>query len=73
MAEQVIITVRPNGPYFIAGPAIVVDRQGNEYKSAKPRIALCRCGSSSTKPFCDGTHQKIGFDAPDKANPPSGE
>ncbi len=68
MAEPVKITVRPNGPYFIdAGAAIIVDADGNEYRSDRPRIALCRCGGSTTKPFCDGTHSKIGFDAAEKA------
>jgi CDGSH-type Zn-finger protein len=72
MADQVRITVRPNGPYFIEGPAAVIDSEGNEYKSEKPRIALCRCGGSTTKPFCDGTHSKIGFAAAEKAVQESG-
>ncbi len=67
MAEPVKVTVRPNGPYFVEGPVVVVDIEGNEYESDRPRIALCRCGGSTTKPFCDGTHSKIGFDAAEKA------
>jgi len=67
MNEQVTITIRPNGPYLVEGPVKVVDQDGNEYKSDKPRVALCRCGASTTKPFCDGTHSKIGFAAAEKA------
>jgi CDGSH-type Zn-finger protein len=46
-----------------------VDADGNEYDLSEIRrpIALCRCGGSTTKPFCDGTHSKIGFDAAERA------
>ena len=67
MTEPIKILVRPNGPYFVEGPAVVVDSEGNEFKSEKPRIALCRCGGSTTKPFCDGTHSRIGFAAAEPA------
>ncbi|HEY8836768.1 MAG TPA: CDGSH iron-sulfur domain-containing protein [Dehalococcoidia bacterium] len=67
MTEPIKILVRPNGPYFVEGPAVVVDSDGNEFKSEKPRIALCRCGGSTTKPFCDGTHSRIGFAAAEPA------
>ncbi|HEY7294377.1 MAG TPA: CDGSH iron-sulfur domain-containing protein [Dehalococcoidia bacterium] len=67
MADETRIVVRPNGPYLIEGPLTVVDVEGNEYKSDRPRIALCRCGGSSNKPFCDGTHQRNGFQAPSAA------
>lgn len=63
MAE-VKITPLPNGPLIVEGPCEVVDSQGKPIPPAypnKPRVALCRCGSSSKKPFCDGTHSKIGF------------
>jgi len=56
------ITPTDNGPYLIEGPARVVDADGNEYDlTEQPTIFLCRCGGSTTKPFCDGTHSKIGF------------
>lgn len=47
----------------------VIDADGNEYDLAGEgeRIALCRCGGSTTKPFCDGTHSKIGFQAAERA------
>jgi len=58
------IACRPNGPYLIEGEVEVLDPSGNKIDTtARPRIALCRCGSSSTKPFCDGTHNKVGFQA----------
>jgi CDGSH-type Zn-finger protein len=51
-----------NGPYRMAGGVvIVVDAQGHETKVERPRISLCRCGHSATKPFCDGTHKTCGF------------
>lgn len=54
------ITVLPNGPLIVEGDAQLVDAKGNPFP-AKPKIALCRCGGSGTKPFCDGAHGKIGF------------
>jgi CDGSH-type Zn-finger protein len=62
------IRVRKNGPYRIEGDdVIVVDWNGNEYTFDRMPIALCRCGASVTKPFCDGTHSKIGFQAAEAA------
>lgn len=55
----ITIRIRENGPYFIEGEFRLVDAQGNEVPVKK--AALCRCGGSTTKPFCDGTHSKIGF------------
>jgi 3-phenylpropionate/trans-cinnamate dioxygenase ferredoxin subunit len=56
---SVKITIRNNGPYLVEGDFTLVDHEGNEVPLAKR--ALCRCGGSTTKPFCDGTHSKIGF------------
>jgi 3-phenylpropionate/trans-cinnamate dioxygenase ferredoxin subunit len=53
------ITIRNNGPYVVEGDVKLVDALGNEVPMTKR--ALCRCGGSTTKPFCDGTHSKIGF------------
>jgi CDGSH-type Zn-finger protein len=68
---QVKITVRPNGPYRVEDPnALIelVDVNGNKYDLAgKPAYSLCRCGASVNKPFCDGTHSKIGFQAAEAA------
>ena len=56
---SVTIKVRENGPYKIEGEFRLVDANDNEIPIVKP--VLCRCGGSMTKPFCDGTHSKIGF------------
>jgi CDGSH-type Zn-finger protein len=63
------ISVRPNGPYLVEGDDVeVLDVNGNKVDtSSRPKIALCRCGASVTKPFCDGTHSKIGFQAAEAA------
>jgi 3-phenylpropionate/trans-cinnamate dioxygenase ferredoxin subunit len=71
MAE-VTITVRKDGPYVVSGPVEVRDADGNVYP-ARERTALCRCGASTTKPFCDGTHSKVGFEAAERAVPGSAE
>jgi CDGSH-type Zn-finger protein len=68
---QVKITVRKNGAYRVEAPegAIeLVDAEGNRYDLAgKTMFSLCRCGGSVKKPFCDGTHSRIGFQAADAA------
>ncbi len=56
---SVTIKIRDNGPYIVEGEFKVTDMAGNEIPLKK--TALCRCGGSTTKPFCDGTHSKIGF------------
>lgn len=62
------ITVRENASYLVEGPVTIVDADGTEYDiSAKKRVSLCRCGGSTTKPFCDGTHSKLGFAAAERA------
>lgn len=54
------IKVNDNGPYLITGSFTIVDAEGNEFESKKA-VALCRCGHSKNKPFCDGAHRKEGF------------
>jgi CDGSH-type Zn-finger protein len=66
------IKVRLNGPYLVEGDDVkVVDWNGAEYQVAKRPFALCRCGGSMTKPFCDGTHSRAGFQAAEAAVPGS--
>jgi len=65
---SVKIEVRLNGPNRIQGPFDLVDQEGNAFKIPEGQwVSLCRCGGSSKKPFCDGTHRTIAFDAPTKA------
>jgi CDGSH-type Zn-finger protein len=68
----VTITVRLNGPYRVdltQGEIALVDHEGNAIPlpEGKTTIALCRCGASTKKPFCDGMHSKIGFVAAEAA------
>ena len=57
------ITPYRNGPYLIRGPFVMVDQSGNEIEVKRRVVALCRCGRSQIRPFCDGTHKAIGFRA----------
>ncbi len=60
---SVTITVRKNGSLLVEGPVVLKDHLGNEIPrpEGKPNIALCRCGHSARKPFCDGAHKHCGF------------
>ena len=76
MAE-VTIEATPNGPYLVTaylvtGSIELRDADG-KVLSTKSKVWLCRCGASTKKPFCDGTHSKIGFQAAAKAVPGSAE
>jgi CDGSH-type Zn-finger protein len=74
MSEPLVIRCRENGPLVIQGLVRVVDHAGNEFAIApgKDTIALCRCGASKNKPFCDGSHKACGFLAANLATPPEG-
>jgi CDGSH-type Zn-finger protein len=71
---DVTIKVLTNGPYLVSGPIALSDADGNaiEVPPGRTNVALCRCGGSVNKPFCDGTHSKIGFDGAAKAVAESG-
>ncbi|MEO7993335.1 MAG: CDGSH iron-sulfur domain-containing protein [bacterium] len=57
------IKIMPNGPLLILGDDVVLlDHDGNPHDPPKRPFALCRCGQSANKPFCDGTHGRVGFD-----------
>lgn len=66
------ITPYRDGPLLVRGPFTLVDQEGNEVELHRKTIALCRCGRSRIKPFCDGTHKAIKFraeSAPDRSKP----
>ena len=67
--ESVVIKVRHNGPYKVTGPVTLIDADEREYDLGEEgeTIVLCRCGASTTKPFCDKTHSRIGFEAAERA------
>ncbi|MFT5526841.1 MAG: CDGSH-type Zn-finger protein [Pirellulaceae bacterium] len=66
--SDVKVNIRDNGPLLVEGTFKIVDADGNEYSTGdKPAIALCRCGASKNRPFCDGAHRDCGFDAVDRA------
>ena len=59
----VSIKAHQNGPYEVSGGVDVVDFEGARYPVGEDPIYLCRCGQSRTKPMCDGSHKKVGFQA----------
>ncbi|HVL33241.1 MAG TPA: CDGSH iron-sulfur domain-containing protein [Actinomycetota bacterium] len=65
--DEVVIKATENGPYLVTGPVTVVDADGTKYEGLRKTVALCRCGGSQTKPFCDGTHSRKGFEAAERA------
>ena len=66
--DDVVIQARANGPYKISGPVTIVDSEGREFMLPEgSAIALCRCGHSANKPFCDASHKRVGFVADDSA------
>jgi len=64
---DVEIKVRDNGPYRVSGPFKLIDATGGEFVLEGEVIALCRCGHSEHKPFCDGTHRKVEFKSEPRA------
>ncbi len=61
------ITPYRDGPLIVRGPIRLTDQDGNEIVAGRETVALCRCGKSRTRPFCDGTHKLIRFRAPSGA------
>jgi len=68
---DVNIRMRPNGPFVVEGPITLTDSQGNQFQLSpdKPAIALCRCGQSANRPFCDGAHNRCDFQSDELAQP----
>lgn len=66
----ITIKVAQNGPYIIEGDiqdVKIVDHEGNPIINPGKLLKLCRCGGSTRKPFCDGTHSRIGFRGAEEA------
>lgn len=59
--EPATITAYPDGPLLVRGEIDLVDAEGAPIERHRRTIALCRCGLSAIKPFCDGTHKPAGF------------
>ncbi|MDQ3645611.1 MAG: CDGSH iron-sulfur domain-containing protein [Actinomycetota bacterium] len=62
--SHAIITPYKDGPILVRGAFKLVDQEGETITTHRKTVALCRCGRSSIRPFCDGTHKRIGFKAP---------
>jgi len=61
MSDTTIMCMN-NGPLRVSGSFIIKDAQGNDFDlSGRDAISLCRCGNSANKPFCDGSHNRVGF------------
>ncbi|HYM56893.1 MAG TPA: CDGSH iron-sulfur domain-containing protein [Solirubrobacteraceae bacterium] len=61
-----VATITPyrDGPLLVRGPFRLLDQEGNEIEVDRRTVALCRCGKSQLRPFCDGTHKAVRFRAP---------
>lgn len=59
--EPATITAYPDGPLLVRGSYRIIDASGNEVELTRRTVALCRCGRSGQKPWCDGTHKAAGF------------
>jgi CDGSH-type Zn-finger protein len=62
--DEVVITPYRDGPLLVRGPVRLTDQEGNEITVGRETIALCRCGKSRLRPFCDGSHKLVRFKAP---------
>ena len=67
MTERLKIATLDSGPYLAKGSLMLLDAEGDEFRAKRATVALCRCGGSTNKPFCDGTHSKAGFRAAERA------
>ncbi|MDP6442510.1 MAG: CDGSH iron-sulfur domain-containing protein [Pirellulaceae bacterium] len=64
---DVTIRIRDDGPLLVDGDVKLLDGEGNEFVSDKPTIAICRCGASKIRPYCDGAHKECGFESAERA------
>lgn len=65
---EVTIVVRENGPLKVTGPITLLDAEGREFQLPPgSAVALCRCGNSANKPFCDASHRRVDWTAEETA------
>jgi CDGSH-type Zn-finger protein len=69
-SDGATITPYRDGPLIVRGDFLLVDQDGAEIDPGRKTIALCRCGKSGIKPFCDGAHKRSGFSAPSAPSRP---
>ena len=69
-APAATITPYRDGPLIVRGDFRLVDQDGAEIDPGRRTVALCRCGKSGIKPFCDGSHKRAGFSAPSAPSRP---
>ncbi len=62
--DAVLVTPYRDGPLLVRGPFTLLDPEGTKIETRRSTVALCRCGKSRMRPFCDGTHKLTGFTAP---------
>jgi CDGSH-type Zn-finger protein len=62
-----VITPYPDGPLIVRGRFVITGPDGQPVPAGRKTVALCRCGKSANKPFCDGSHARTGFRAPGRA------
>jgi CDGSH-type Zn-finger protein len=65
--NPVVIKLHDDGPLRVKGPVTVVDADGTAYEISRKTFFLCRCGASQNKPFCDGSHARVPFQARNRA------
>ena len=70
LGERATVTPYENGPLIVRGPVELLTQDGRRIEPGRKTIALCRCGRSGTKPFCDGSHKAVSFRAPSKPESP---
>lgn len=72
-ARPVTVTACANGPLIVRGDVDLVDEHGDPLEAHRRTMALCRCGASAIRPFCDGSHKAIGFRTEPPARTPAVE
>ncbi|WP_103961192.1 CDGSH iron-sulfur domain-containing protein [Nonomuraea solani] len=71
MRDVVTVTPCEDGPLLLRGPFELVTQDGERIDAGRATVALCRCGRSAAKPFCDGSHKAAGFRATSEPDPPA--